>query len=428
MADWLIVGGGIHGCTIAHALLRYTTVNLDAIRIVDPHEEPLAAWDRRVRQCGMRYLRSPAAHSIAPHFTDLLSWAREEGWDLTQHTIEPYARPSVDLFRAHAAARIAASGIGKAWVTGSAVTMAERRGGWSVALDNGRRIRAQRVVIATGRTGGARMPPWSLDGPSSRTIHVFDPGFSLERARLTRSPVVVGGGTSAVHLALTLAERPPRPVHSDQPAPVRIVSRRPLRIHQFDSDPCFIGPACMKRFLAIRDPDERRSLLDTARQPGSVPPDLARALESAVARGSVEWIEDAIVDARRVSGSTVELVGSGPKARRYESDMVILATGFTPSPPVECLLRAIRDASRTHALPVDSIGYPLPHASLQWAKRLYLSGPLAELELGPSAPNIIGAQNAAKRIISHLNGTPLVIPSAWRRYAPASVSSSSDSC
>ncbi len=427
MVDWLIVGGGVHGCSVAHALLRYTDSNQRGIRIIDPHREPLDAWNRRVEQCGMRFLRSPGAHSIEPDFTSLVSWARREGWDLARHTVDPYARPSVPLFRAHASSRIDESGLRRCWVRTRATSILRRRGRWTILLADGRLLDGRNVILAVGQSDRLRMPRWCIRAPRDTVSHIFDPDFSLERARVARAPVVVGAGTSAVHLALRLAERPRGRRGALPFTPVRLISRTPLRVYQFDSDPCYIGPACMTDYLALRKPEERRAILETARQPGSIPPDLAHELESAVGEGTIEWIDDTIVDAREAPGSAVDLLGSDPRPRIYRSDLVVCATGFVRTPPAEALLQSIMDSS-PGVWPTDQLGYPIPDSSLQWGQGLYLTGALAEQELGPSAPNIIGAQNAAKRIVAHLNGAPREIPTAWRRYASASVSSSSDCC
>lgn len=54
MFDWIIVGGGIHGVTIANFLLE--AVSADKLAIVDPHEKLLADWDRRTKAVGMKTL------------------------------------------------------------------------------------------------------------------------------------------------------------------------------------------------------------------------------------------------------------------------------------------------------------------------------------------------------------------------------------
>ncbi|XYI00028.1 hypothetical protein ACMHYB_09830 [Sorangium sp. So ce1128] len=45
-------------------------------------------------------------------------------------------------------------------------------------------------------------------------------------------------------------------------------------------------------------------------------------------------------------------------------------------------------------------GYPIVSARLEWGPGLFVSGPLAELELGPTARNIAGARAAAERLLA----------------------------
>ena len=40
--DWLILGGGVHGMHLAHTLRRRGRVPADRLRVLDPHDEPLA--------------------------------------------------------------------------------------------------------------------------------------------------------------------------------------------------------------------------------------------------------------------------------------------------------------------------------------------------------------------------------------------------
>lgn len=436
MLDWLIVGGGIHGCTIAHSLLRYGPADPDRLQIVDPDSQPLAAWRRQTHACGMRYLRSPAAHAIIPDFTSLLAWGRSHGYDVDRHTIPPYARPSIELFQAHADAMLEQSRIRDRWIRGIADRARRDGDRWVVRLAGGSTVEARNVVLAPGKAGLA-MPRWA--DQTRRVMHVFDPRFDRDAASRAAAPLIVGGGITAASLALFLAglriSRARTQRGSPQIAPVRLVVRPharnpdqasdlPLDVEQFDSDPCYIGPACMKRFLSTDDPEARRRILAEARRPGSITPDLARRLERAVARGTVETIVDDLVGVARDEG----LVALEGRAGRYDTDLVVLATGFVKRPPGGRILERLASGDAAgRALPVDSLGYPIPDRSLQWAPGLFVTGALAEQELGPSAPNIVGAHNAAKRIIAHLSGTPRPIPAAWKRYAPGSVSSSSDS-
>ncbi|PDW01594.1 hypothetical protein CJ255_18335 [Candidatus Viridilinea mediisalina] len=74
---------------------------------------------------------------------------------------------------------------------------------------------------------------------------------------------------------------------------------------------------------------------------------------------------------------------------------VLLATGFTPQRPGGAWLD---HAIAAHDLPLAPCGYPAIAPSLMWAPGLYVTGALAELELGPVARNIAGARHAGARL------------------------------
>ncbi|MFW5742067.1 MAG: FAD/NAD(P)-binding protein [Spirochaetota bacterium] len=415
MLDWLIVGGGIHGTFLAHTLVHHGYALPARTRILDPNGRLLAAWKRRAQGCGMRYLRSPAAHALVPDFTALLAWAQQHGYDRHQHTIPPYARPSVELFNAHADDVVTQEGLAALHLRGRAAGIVRLENGWRVTTDGAAEINARRVVLAPGRAPGPLVPWWASAGDPA-TVHVFDERFDRRALETAAQPVIVGGGATAAHLALHAADLGRRP---------RLIVREKTRVHQFDSDPCFIGPACMERFLADEDPDRRRELLTEARNPGSVPPELAGRIEEARRRGRLELVTDEVVETVRFDSQTIVLCG---RRGRWSTDLVVLATGFAPGPPGGSLRAALASGEATGSpLPVDTEGFPIPSASLEWDRGLYVTGALAEQELGPAAGNIVGAHNAAKRMIAHLSGRPRRVPGAWRSYAPADASSSSGS-
>jgi hypothetical protein len=415
MLDWLIVGGGIHGTFLAHTLVHHGYADPARTRILDPNRRLLAAWKRRTHNCGMRYLRSPAAHALAPDFTALLAWAAQHGYDHNEHTIPPYARPSVELFNAHADDVVMREDLAALHVRGRAVGIVRLENGWRVATDGASEIDARRVVLAPGRAPGPVAPWWASAGDPA-IVHVFDEDFDRRVAENAAQPVIVGGGVTAAHLALHTADLARRP---------RLIVREKIRVHQFDSDPCFIGPACMERFLADDDPGRRRELLAEARNPGSVPPELAERIDEARRDGRLEVVTDEVIEAVRADSQTIVLCG---RRGKWPTDLVVLATGFAPGPPGGSLRAALASGEATGSpLPVDSEGFPIPSASLEWAPGVYVTGALAEQELGPAAGNIVGAHNAAKRMIAYLGGRPRRVPGAWRRYAPADASSTSGS-
>ena len=78
------------------------------------------------------------------------------------------------------------------------------------------------------------------------------------------------------------------------------------------------------------------------------------------------------------------------------ADHVLLATGFDPGRPGGALVdRAVVELD----LPVAPCGYPVVDARLEWGRGLHVTGPLAELEIGPVARNIIRARYAALRLV-----------------------------
>ena len=75
---------------------------------------------------------------------------------------------------------------------------------------------------------------------------------------------------------------------------------------------------------------------------------------------------------------------------------MLLATGFAkPRPGGELVDGLITSAS----LACAQCGYPIVDESLSWHPRVFVSGPLAELELGPTSRNISGARRAGDRIV-----------------------------
>ena len=77
-------------------------------------------------------------------------------------------------------------------------------------------------------------------------------------------------------------------------------------------------------------------------------------------------------------------------------DGLLLATGFASHRPGGSLVDTL---ANQHALPCSTCGYPIVDTHLRWHPRVFVTGALAELEIGPVARNIVGARRAAERII-----------------------------
>ena len=386
MLDWLLIGGGIHGTYLSHALLRRAGASADRLRVLDPHAAPLAAWDRCAEAVGMDYLRSPAVHHLDLDPYSLRRFAQRAPGRRLARFVAPYDRPGLGFFRAHARWVIEAHRLEALRVRGRARALKAAPGGYRVETDEGA-IEARRVVLAMGPGEAPSFPGWAREAQEAglRVDHVFAEGFSRAAIPSTERVAVVGGGLSAAQLALALA--------AGAPGRVTLLMRHPLRVHQFDSDPGWLGPRYMAGFAKTRDAAARRARIAAGRHRGSVPPELAGRLARAVETGALRRVEAEVTGAaRREDGAMALATREGETA---VVDRVILATGFEAGRPGGAWLG---EAIEALGLPCAACGFPLAREDLSWGPGLFVTGALAELELGPVARNIAGAQRAGDRL------------------------------
>lgn len=368
-ADITIIGGGIHGCTLAIRLrAQFPSVT---VVILDAEGSPLALWNKRTRSCCTRYLRSPASHTIDPDFRSLLRYAKEEGYTKNDF-IQPYWRPSLELFNSHAEKVLQKWRI-HSLTTKACVSMLQNtHRGWKIHSDRG--ITSSKVVILAPGS-----PP--LQSPQHQNLHVFE----RSSLRAVTPPVaIIGAGMTGTQTALSLLHR--------NIAPVWLIDPQGIQISSFDSDPCFIGPACRHKFFDLDDYQLRSELLKKHRYPGTITGNLHAQLQ--------EFLPTSLTLYRRKAARIEQegrylLLDDGSELHPGET---ILATGFAQDIPQKSLIDGVISKND---LPVTRNGLPLPNESLQWGKGLFVSGKLAELEVGPAALNIIGG---------HLS---------WRAMAPA---------
>ncbi len=382
--DWLIVGGGIHGVHLAARLLGEAGVTPDALRIVDPGPALLARWQACTRATGMRHLRSPSVHHLDLEPFSLQHFAGKRGRRPPDLFIPPYDRPSLDLFDAHCARVIETHGLGALHISAKVVRLEPRDGVVHAELSSGERIVAGAVLLAIGASEQPDWPAWAPRG-TARVGHLFDLA-PLPWPDTTRPETiaVVGGGISAAQVALRLVAEG----HT-----VTLVSRHALREHPFDSDPGWLGPRFMTRFEAEPSFSRRRAMIRNARHRGSMPPDVRRAIATALDERTLALAEADVIGLEvGPSGCTLSLGdGSGLGA-----DRVLLATGFaTTRPGGEMLDTLIAESG----LPCAECGFPMTDRALRWHPSIFVTGPLAELELGPVARNIAGARRAGDRIV-----------------------------
>ncbi|MEM6327287.1 MAG: FAD/NAD(P)-binding protein [Bacteroidota bacterium] len=385
MLDWLLIGGGVHGTHLSLALTTRLGWPRDRVRVLDPHPEPLALWSHQTANTGMTYMRSSLVHHLGLDPYGLRRFARSPEAAGVARFAPPFRRPAYGLFQTYAAHVVAEHDLAALRMQGRAVGLRRVARGWRVETEQGA-LDAQRVVLAFGNTERPCWPGWAhaLREAGGRVNHLFDATFDRSAVPEGERVTVVGGGISAVQVATALARR----------GPTILLSRHPVRVHTFDADPGWLGPKYMSAFRQEVCPVARRQAIHRARHRGSVPPDALRRLRWAARRDGLVRATADVTTASVGPLGTVRLAlrRRDGSASEILTQRVVLATGFEAARPGGSWLD---DATEAEGLPVAPCGFPRLGASLEWATRLYATGPLAELSLGPTARNIAGARAAA---------------------------------
>ncbi|MEM7583691.1 MAG: NAD(P)-binding domain-containing protein, partial [Acidobacteriota bacterium] len=303
----------------------------------------------------------------------------------------PFYRPALTLFNEHCDQVVQTFGLDKLHIQDRATRCSVDCNGVFVQLSSGSEIAAQNLVLAIGAGDQPDWPDWA---PRShpRVHHVFEPGFD-DWPPSSETVVVIGGGISAGQVALRLVEEGHQP---------HLVSRHALRQHQFDSDSGWLGPKFMTSFKREPDFNRRRDLITEARHKGSVPPDVRRALNRAIDRSQLLWHEAGV---EKLDTRSDSLVLALTNHEELAVDRVLLATGFASLRPGGSLVDELVSSA---SLPCARCGYPIVDSALRWHPRIHVSGPLAELELGPVSRNIAGARRAGDRLVD-------AAKESWRR-------------
>ena len=382
--DWLIIGGGVHGVHLAVRLLGETGVDASRLAILDPAERLLDRWRTFTAATGMTHLRSAGVHHLDIEPGSLKRMAGSRRLRPIGLLRGRYDRPALDLFNAHCDRVIERFGLASRHLRGLAERLQPKRGHVHVTLRDGRQIEAKRVVLAIGAGCQPEWPAWA-PRDSHRIQHIFSGNEDGSTTRLgsVARLIVVGGGISAAQVALR---------HVDAGRSVTLVSRHRFRVHHFDSDPGWLGPKLMPTFRRHKNPDRRREILQDQRHRGSVTPEVHQSLRAAMGSGRLGVHQD--VSGLQVDGEELRLeLASGEV---IEGSRLLLATGFAGRRPGgEMLDRLVEE----YDLPCASCGYPVVDKLLRWHDRIHVSGPLAELELGPVARNIAGARRAGDRLV-----------------------------
>lgn len=386
MFDWLVIGGGIHGCTISTYLVKHGKVGNEKLCIIDPHSEPMARWKRNTNRISMQYLRSPFVHHIDVHPFSLQQFGKIS--DLHNPFYGAYKRPSLQLFNEHSDKIISETDLKKSWFQGAVTKVHKGKWGWVATTEKGERLQSKNIVIAISVNEQLLLPEWAkelaLHAPK-QVHHIFDD--QLENLNQVKPPIaIIGGGITAAHLAIKMAK--------EFPGEVTLIKRHPFRVHDFDSDPGWLGLKRQGPYRKVKDYQIRREQIKEARLKGSVPKDVLFKVKDLVTQQKLHVVDGEVTSYLMDQEYLTLKVGT----MSYQVQHVLLATGFLPTRPGHWVEKLMEEEQ----LRCANCGYPIVNKDLEWCPHLYVMGPLAELEIGPIARNISGARQAAERIVASL--------------------------
>lgn len=374
---WVIVGAGPTGCHIALSLLGRKKVKLEDIVLLDP-APPLSIWERRTQKCGMAYLRSSCVHHIGLDSSDLCRFQKSR-FRCAVPWRGKSSSPRLELFNSHCRHLVSGSGLWNRWVEARLEGLEPRGAGFYLKTSSGP-LEGDRVVLALGPRWSPSIPEW-LTPVRNRVEHLLEPtptgGFLHSSAGLSIG--FLGGGMTSVQAALEWARK----------GRAALFTRGPLEISEFDVTSGWMGPVPQSFYsLSYR---ERRCFVDAKRHPGTVNSAVYTELKHALRKG--------ILEHHILISPTAHLMNDGVEVedgeRRFHCHKLCLGTGFTKS-----LHPLHAHIVESFGAPLSPCGTPLLDRSLQWLPGLYVAGCHADLELGPAAPNILGARLAAERILS----------------------------
>jgi hypothetical protein len=383
MLEFVIIGGGIHGTYLSNCLVGDLGWSADQIRVIDPHDSPCERWKCFTARTAMQYLRSPIVHHLGVSPWDLKNFKRQNrgaSWSTSTGSKE---HPSLEMFNRHIDWQCAQNGLADLRVKALCTAIHKTSAGLRVVTSAGEFL-TRRVILAVSSNDRLAIPSWAnhLD---SRAKHIFGSAEVLDEIQPGRRLAIVGAGITAAQVALHAA--------AVSPGKVQLLSRHPLKIAEYDSDPCWMGPKCLHSFAAERDYARRRHIIRASRNKGTVTSDVYQSVKLAEKQGALKILHGEVQQALIQEGGDISLFG--PDGHLDDTSRVILATGFISNRPGGALLHQIIDE---FDMPIAEDGFPIAQKNLHWKDNIFVTGALAELELGPPARNILGARMAGQRL------------------------------
>ena len=388
-----IIGGGIHGVSIAIRLLREMPTAAKHLAIVDRFPQPLTQWQRKTERQGMTFLRSPAVHHISPDALGIVEYA--ERHNRTSELAPPYSQPSTQLFRDFCNGVLAELEQYRVYYQFEVAELRWDKGAgkfpFRLISENNEGFRSHCVILAVGVDDCTYVPPefvqWQCQYPD-RILHASEFNVdSQDEQGSEKSFVIVGGGLTAGTLARSLSERG----HS-----VVLIARNQLKTEQFDFPPVWLGPKALTEFASETDFQRRYEIIQKNRGEGSITPDIIEALMDA---SNIKIYPETRIQNIDSAGERNPTQGLNVKTNHGDImnvSRVILATGY------QFNLRRygfLKELITQHQIPLVC-GLPRLDTDLQLypVENLFGSGTIAQLQIGPASGNIAGASLAYERL------------------------------
>ena len=395
-ADIAIIGAGPQALTLVTHILQKKKKLRDRIQVFDPSGTWMTQWHQQFADLEIDQLRSPAVHHPDPNPHALRTFA--QGRDLELHP--PYDRPGTRLFQEFCNAIVHRwqlhDRIVRAQVT-RLEPLQKKPSRFRLTLNTGETILARRVVLATGG-GRPQIPDWvqrvATGYPAERLCHASQVKLPSLTSLSGETVLIVGNGLTSGHLAVGAVKRG---------AKVLMMARRTFQEKLFDTDPGWLGPKYLKGFRAEPDMHARWSMVQQARNGGSLTPMMMTQLRRQSRQGLVTFYDRTqVVDARWKGdawqvGCDNHAVHQCIEARPIHR--IWLATGTALDIDVHPLLP---DVLSKH--PVSTVnGLPILDEHLRWPGcELLVMGPFAALRVGPVARNLYGGKLACEGIVPAL--------------------------
>ena len=278
---------------------------------------------------------------------------------------------------------------------------------------------AKIVVLAVGGNAPhipGMLPMQEMEGAThSMMIKEFPPQYVQKRiaARVPTSVLIVGGGLTSAQLADVAIRR--------GVSKVWLIMRGPLKLKAFDIGLEWVGKFRnfeQAAFWSADTDEERWEKYARARDGGSITPYYKRIMDRHVASGKLRVLLHTTVsqkewdsESERWSVQLSSKDGSRHTSDSDNDDEELHAAKMTTLPSIDHIYFATGVGSDFERLPflqslqtqypvANCKGFPCITENMAWRDDvpLFINGRFAALQLGPGAPNLIGARQGADRI------------------------------